>query len=251
LTASTLPEPFVPFDVDLNGYEFMPLYGERLRTSDHNSGCSDAEFRASINLWWSAWLQVPAASLPADDVNLTRLADLGRDLKAWRKVKAVAMRNFVLCSDGRYYHTFLAPLALKAWEERIKHRRRGSAGARARWSKHPQTMAQAVDKPARTKNLDASSIPRDASSIDSDASTKKNDSKGEESLSRNTVQSMETRARAPTADPEEKPQSKPRTSPGVSENERRLVAAGRLKGLTPNPGESPEAFESRVRTTRT
>jgi hypothetical protein len=122
----------MPADADLTGYEYMPLYGERLRTSSHNTGCSDAEFRASINLWWSAWLQVPAASLPSDEMELCRLADLGRDLKAWRKVREKAMRNFILCTDGRYYHTFLVPYALKAWEERVKYRTRAKAGGMAK-----------------------------------------------------------------------------------------------------------------------
>lgn len=130
-----LPEPFTPVDADLTGYEYMPLYGERLRTSDHNSGCSDAAFRASINLWWSAWTQVPAASLPNKEESLCKLADLGRDMKTWKEVRAHAMRNFVLCADGRYYHTFLAPLACKAWAERLAARSRGKKGAAAKWSK--------------------------------------------------------------------------------------------------------------------
>jgi hypothetical protein len=135
LNAQDLPEPFVPPEADLNGYEYMPLYGERLRTSDHNSGCSDAGFRASINLWWSAWVQVPAASLPTDEKALCKLADLGRDLATWRKVREEAMRNFVLCRDGRYYHSFLAPLACAAWAERLKYRARAKLGGKAKAAK--------------------------------------------------------------------------------------------------------------------
>lgn len=129
------PEPFVPAEADLRGYEYMPLYGERLRTSDHNSKCSDSEFRASVNLWWSAWQQVPAASLPNDEQTLCKLADLGRDMKAWAKVRAVAMRNFILCSDGRYYHSVLSPIAAEAWAERLKYRTRARAGGVAKAAK--------------------------------------------------------------------------------------------------------------------
>jgi hypothetical protein len=125
----------MPADADLNGYEYMPLYGERLRTSSHNTACTDAEFRASINLWWSAWLQVPAASLPSDEKELCRLADLGRDVKAWRKVRDVAMRNFVLCTDGRYYHTVLVPIALASWHERVAYRIRAKSGGMAKAAK--------------------------------------------------------------------------------------------------------------------
>lgn len=134
-----LPEPFVPAEANLAGYKFMPLYGERLRESDHNTKCTDAEFRASINLWWSAWQQVPAASLPNDERELCKLADLGRDMKAWAKVRDIAMRNFVLCTDGRYYHTTLSPIACEAWAARVKFKLRAKAGGAAKAAKHRAT----------------------------------------------------------------------------------------------------------------
>lgn len=130
-----LPAPPIAADADLSGYDFMPLHGDRLRSSDTNGRATDAEFRAAINLWWSAWKQVPAASLPDDDVILCKLADLGRDLRSWRKVKAVAMSNFVKCSDGRFYHPFLAAEAARAWELRLKARAKGIAGNAKRWGK--------------------------------------------------------------------------------------------------------------------
>lgn len=124
MTNQSLPAPLVPADVDLRGYEFMPLYGVHLFGSEFNGRCSDAGWRAGVTLWWAAWNQVPAASLPSDDVALCRLADLGRDLKAWKKIKAEALHGFVLCSDGRLYHKFLAPKAIDAWERRVGERER-------------------------------------------------------------------------------------------------------------------------------
>lgn len=129
------PTPLVPPEVDLRGYEFMPYYGDRLRDSDLNSRATDAEYRAAHNLWWSSWKQVPAASLPNDDVALCKLADLGRDLKAWSKVKDRALHGFTLCTDGRYYHLLISVLALDAWDERCKARARGKAGASKRWDR--------------------------------------------------------------------------------------------------------------------
>lgn len=119
-----VPAPFVPAEVDLRGYEYMPYYGDRLRDSDLNSRATDAEYRAAHNLWWAAWKQVPAASLPDDEATLCKLADLGRDLRTWRTVKDRAMHGFELCSDGRYYHRVLAEVALDAWAGRLEHRRR-------------------------------------------------------------------------------------------------------------------------------
>lgn len=118
----SLPAPLVPVEVDLRGYEFMPYYGDRLRDSDMNSRATDAEYRAAHNLWWAAWKQLPAASLPDDETTLCRLADLGRDLKTWRAVRERALHGFVLCADGRFYHRVLAPLAVEAWEMRLMHR---------------------------------------------------------------------------------------------------------------------------------
>ena len=142
-----LPAPPIAPEADLTGFDFMPLHGDRLRASDTNSRATDAEFRAAINLWWAAWKQVPAASLPDDDVVLCKLADLGRDLKAWRKVKAVAMANFVKCSDGRLYHPFLAAEAAKAWDLRQKARAKAKAGNDKRWG--PKQSGDPVDNHPR------------------------------------------------------------------------------------------------------
>lgn len=165
-----LPAPPIAPDADLSGFDFMPLHGDRLRASDTNSRATDAEFRAAINLWWAAWKQVPAASLPDDDVVLCKLADLGRDLKAWRKVKAVAMANFLKCSDGRLYHPFLAAEAAKAWELRLKARAKAKAGNDKRWGQkqggEPVDNPSSCDPPATGKRS-----PKDSPS-DSDASPK-------------------------------------------------------------------------------
>lgn len=119
-----LPDPLVPAEVDLRGLDYMPFFGNHLFGSDFNARCTDAEWRAGVTLWWAAWNQQPAGSLPDDDMSLCRLADLGRDVKLWRKVKANAMRGFVKCSDDRLYHSFLCKQVLVAWEKRIQERER-------------------------------------------------------------------------------------------------------------------------------
>lgn len=129
---TTKPEPLVPAEVDLRGYEFMPYYGDRLRDSDLNSRATDAEYRAAHNLWWSAWKQVPAASLPNEDAVLCKLADLGRDLKTWAKVRERALYGFVLCADNRFYHRVLAVIACECWEGRKAMRDRTEKARNAR-----------------------------------------------------------------------------------------------------------------------
>ena len=116
--------PLTPADCDLRGLEWMPLYGGRLFGSDFDAHATDSEWRAALQLWWAAWNQVPAASLPDDDVALCRLAGYGRDLKAWRKVKERALYGFAICTDGRLYHRALAEFAKDSWERRLKDRER-------------------------------------------------------------------------------------------------------------------------------
>lgn len=118
---SELPEPLTPPDCDLRGQSWMPLFGDRLFNSDFEARASDAEFRAAMTLWWKSWVQVPAASLPDDDIILCKLAGLGRDMKAWKALReGNVLHGFIKCSDGRLYHALLADEAVLSYERRLK-----------------------------------------------------------------------------------------------------------------------------------
>ena len=204
--ADELPEPLVPAETDLSGYEFMPYYGDRLRASDLNCRASDAEYRAAHNLWWSSWKQVPASSLPSDDVILCKLADLGRDQKTWLQVKARALHGFVLCSDGRYYHRILSVLALDAWAARLTASAKGRAGAGKRWGKqsHKSAMPGPVDKSsagnasAISNGGSGNAATNNADSTGSATATK-NDSKGEERRGKERKETTKAERYAPPA----------------------------------------------------
>lgn len=122
MVAEKLPDPPVPPEVDLRAFEFMPLKIAQLFGSEFHARTSDAEWRAGVTLWLKSWHQVPAGSLPDDDVALARLAELGRDVRGWRKVKAGAMRGWFKCSDGRLYHAVVAGNVLEGWEGRLQER---------------------------------------------------------------------------------------------------------------------------------
>jgi hypothetical protein len=66
--------------------------------------------------------EVPAASLPDNERVLADHAGLG--LKAFRRARAQAMRGWVKCSDGRFYHPVVAEVALEAWSGRVRVRER-------------------------------------------------------------------------------------------------------------------------------
>jgi hypothetical protein len=126
-----LPPPMTPPDCDLRGFDWMPLFGHRLFGSDLYASATDEEFRAAIRMWWGAWQQCPAASLPNNERALAEAAGYGRDLAGWHRVRDVALRGFTLCSDGRLHHPLLAEAALKAHERRRADRERKRT-ARAR-----------------------------------------------------------------------------------------------------------------------
>lgn len=114
-----LPAPPVAPDTDLRGFPFMPLDVVRLRDSDFAARATGDEFRAGIFLWCAAWHQLPAASLPDDDIVLSQLAGYGRAVREWKGVRAGALHGFVKCADGRLYHPVVAEKANKAWLEKL------------------------------------------------------------------------------------------------------------------------------------
>jgi hypothetical protein len=127
-----MTEPLTPAGLDLRDFDWMPLDVMRLRDSDLSVLATGDAFRAAVLLWCAAWHQVPAGSLPGDNRLQANLAGYGRDLDGWATVKADAMRGFVECSDGRFYHPIVCGKAIEADEQRNKQRKRTQAATSAR-----------------------------------------------------------------------------------------------------------------------
>lgn len=113
------PAPLVPPEVDLRGLGGFMLRTDRLLASELVALGTAEECWAAVMLWCRAWQQTPAASLPNDDRVLASFSGTGR---RWPKVRDMAMRGFVLCTDNRWYHRVLAEEALVAWDRRLEHR---------------------------------------------------------------------------------------------------------------------------------
>lgn len=126
-------KPLTPRNCDLRDFPRMMLDITRLRSSEFDATLDDAAWRAGINLWMSAWHQVPAASLCADEASLAKAAGLGRDVRTWRKVKDHALRGWKECDDGLIYHPVIAELALEAWIEKLGQRISSAAGNAKRY----------------------------------------------------------------------------------------------------------------------
>lgn len=103
-----IPTPLTPAGCSLQDFPHTPIFRSRLFGSSFHARTTDSEWRAGVTLWLKSWDQVPAGSLPDDDIELCRLAELARDMKTWKKVKDGALRGWVHCADGRMYHPVVA-----------------------------------------------------------------------------------------------------------------------------------------------
>lgn len=118
---SALRDPLVPAEVDLRDFKYMELDVGTLRDSKFAAEVDPEAFRAGVLLWCAAWHQVPAASLPNNDKELSQLAGFGRVVKEWAKYRDEALSLFELCSDGRLYHRLIAEKANTAWLSKLRH----------------------------------------------------------------------------------------------------------------------------------
>ncbi|MDF2493277.1 DUF1376 domain-containing protein [Sphingomonas sp.] len=141
--SADLPAPLTTPDCNVQSFPYMPLHVAKLRDSDMAAEEEPEACWYNVLLCSAAWHQIPAASLPNNDAVLMRLIGLGRDLKTWKKHRRGALRGFVLCSDDRYYHPFVADLALTAWASRNASETERSAAAerQARWREEQQRMS--------------------------------------------------------------------------------------------------------------
>lgn len=141
--------PFTAPDCDLRDFAFMPLDAARLLDSDLFALATGDEFKAAIALWCKAWTQVPAGSLPDDDRVLAHLSGAGAK---WKKVKAMALRGFVKCDDGRLYHPVVCEKANEAWGKKQSYRDRSKKGNAKRWGSQKDVQEPSLK--------DATAIPK-------------------------------------------------------------------------------------------
>jgi hypothetical protein len=106
---------------------------DRLLGSEFHARADDSAWRAGVTLYLKSFHRVPAASLPDDDFSLARFAELGRDLRTWRKIKAAALHGWIKCSDGLLYHPVVAEKALEGWISKLGQRKSSAAGNAKRY----------------------------------------------------------------------------------------------------------------------
>lgn len=127
-----LPDPLLPAYVDLSDYTFMPIDVRRLLTSDTWTASSGDERAAALTLWLESWHQIPAGSLPDNERSLATLSGAGA---RWKKVRAMALRGWIRCSDGRLYHPVVVEKAKEAWKKKRNQSVKAKHAAEERWSR--------------------------------------------------------------------------------------------------------------------
>jgi hypothetical protein len=149
-----LPDPMTPPDCDLRGMPFMPLETGRLMDSDLFILSTGDQFKAAVALWCKSWNQIPGGSLPDNDQILEALSGS----KVWKKVREMALRGWVKCSDGRLYHPVVAQNAIQAWESRVEHRDTNESRneRQARWRKKVKEMSELLRSVGVTPPMNAS-----------------------------------------------------------------------------------------------
>ena len=120
-----LPEPPVPADADLRHFPSMQIDVRAVRDGQL-APIQDAQaFTVTMLAYCVAWHQLPAGSLPDDDLMLARL--LSSSLARWRRLRPLVLAGWKKCRDGRLYHPELAEKVRRAADLS----RRQSSNARA------------------------------------------------------------------------------------------------------------------------
>jgi hypothetical protein len=123
------PCPLVPAHTDVRDLDGFMMNVERMLASELWALSTGEEFKAAFALWMRAWKQMPAGSLPDDERVLAAFSGAG---KRWPKVRGMALRGFVRCTDGRLYHRVLCEDVVRAAEKKRQYRERTKAATEAR-----------------------------------------------------------------------------------------------------------------------
>ncbi|MEI7443286.1 MAG: DUF1376 domain-containing protein [Burkholderiales bacterium] len=192
--------PPLPAEVDLRDFAYMPLDVRRLLTSETWVLGRAEEKVAAINLWCESWHQVPSGSLPDNDRMLAHLSQAGA---AWKKVRGHAMRGWVLCSDGRWYHPVIVEKARESWEKKVAQRQRTQRATQARWKGKPPP-----DDPGPPSGTDSVTETSTDSATDS-VTDPVTFTKGEGREGKRSELTLAPRAPEPDPDPEPSPPQTP------------------------------------------
>jgi hypothetical protein len=125
ITGTSDLEPLTPPGTDLRRAAVFEMDIVNLLHSEFIHLASNEELGAAARLCVHSLYQVPAGSLPNDEVILAKIAGCDHRKKAWQRIRAMALYGWELCSDGRLYHpetarvifAFLVEQDIREWPE--------------------------------------------------------------------------------------------------------------------------------------
>lgn len=123
--------PLVPSKCDLTSFPYLPIDVDYFISTKEWISFNEIEKVVFFNFILKSWHQIPSASLPNDDVLLMHFAGVG---KKWLKAKDKVLSTWVLASDDRYYHPYVAKKALAAWLLKLNNLFDSQKGNEKRWS---------------------------------------------------------------------------------------------------------------------
>jgi hypothetical protein len=176
-THELLPEPLVPAGTSLRSFDWFPFQALGWINSPRRLRAPAGGIEVMLLLMAEAWRQVPAASLPSDDLVLRNLAGLSAKGPVWNRLKKWVLEDWVLCRDGRYYHPDLA----RAATETLK----GRKSTANRMAKHraSKTNGMVCDVTRHSGVTDAEVLASDAAKSQSQSQREKDKSSEEQSSS--------------------------------------------------------------------
>lgn len=122
--------PLVPEKCTSNGLPAMMIEINTLSNSKMWLRLPHTAVYACMNLMMKSWHFIPCGSLPNDDALLNHYAGIGRK---WNGVKNVVLDEFILASDNRYYHPYVARKGLEIWIQSLIYSIEGNKGNEKRW----------------------------------------------------------------------------------------------------------------------
>lgn len=167
-----MSEPLTPPDCDLRDQPWFPLYVDKLAGSRWWRKASHVARSINVDLWLAAWSEIPAASLPDDDVELALLAGFGRGAGAveeWKKVRDEVLEPWRRTSGGRLYHPTLSEVANEAWQRKLE--RNAAREADAERKRAARAALQNKDNPRSATSKRRPAAVRSITDTDTDTDT--------------------------------------------------------------------------------
>jgi uncharacterized protein YdaU (DUF1376 family) len=117
----------------------MPLDWDALMTDPNVVSMNDKEFRAYMNLLWTAWNQPMVGTLPDDEAKLAAFSRINST--DWQACKVSILACFQL-KGGRWHQKKMREIHRKVLHNRKVNRERARKAANNRWhsSKHAPSM---------------------------------------------------------------------------------------------------------------